>query len=79
MKKLIIINDLMEARVLKSYLESNDINVIFKEGNATNLFPQFNEIEGIELWVEDEQYENAKEIIDLFENVDAENQKNEFS
>ncbi len=73
MKKLIIINDLMEARVLKSYLESNDINVIFKEGNATNLFPQFNEIEGIELWVEDEQYENAKEIIELFENVDADN------
>ncbi len=79
MKKLIIINDLMEARVLRSYLESNDINIIFKEGNATNLFPQFNEIEGIELWVEDEQYKNAREIIELFEKNNAENQKNEFS
>ncbi len=63
MKKLKTFNDLMEARVLKSYLESNGIHVILKEGNATGLFPQFNEIEGIELWVEDDQYENAKEII----------------
>ncbi len=76
MKKLIIINDLMEARVLKSYLESNGIDVIFKEGNAMGLFPQFNEIEGIELWVEDEQYENAKEIINYFQENNTKNQEN---